>query len=290
MEPRLEFVFESRLKLAPRLRLDNPPSGGARLSVPVLEGEFEGPRLRGTRAQSRRRVCACARDGVFSFDARYFMQEQDGTLIYLQNRGYRHGPPDVMDRLYKLAPGDVVDPSLYYFRCTPTFEDAARPARLADQICFHRGRLPRRKGQQNPLLSGAVDNIPLRGIRSDRGRRHGIFATCAAACLLAWSAFCCRSEFSGQRRGAELSGQADQGHHRFCARHAAGPCDAPPDRSGWRRCSGSRLLIESKAGAGGVIGTDFVAKAPPDGYTLTAGTLGTHAFNPISTSRCPTTR
>lgn len=34
MEPRLEFAFESRLKLAPRLRLDNPPVGGARLSVP----------------------------------------------------------------------------------------------------------------------------------------------------------------------------------------------------------------------------------------------------------------
>ena len=50
------------------------------------------------------------------------MQENDGTLIYLQNRGFRHGPPDVMERLYKLAPGDVVDPSLYYFRCTPTFE------------------------------------------------------------------------------------------------------------------------------------------------------------------------
>ena len=47
MEPRLEFAFETRLKLAPRLRLDNPQSGGARLSVPVLDGEFEGPRLRG---------------------------------------------------------------------------------------------------------------------------------------------------------------------------------------------------------------------------------------------------
>lgn len=43
---------------------------------------------------------------------------------------------------------------------------------------------------------------------------------------------------------------------------------------------GQPLLIESKPGAGGVIGAEFVAKSPPDGYTLMAGTLGTHAFNP----------
>jgi tripartite-type tricarboxylate transporter receptor subunit TctC len=42
---------------------------------------------------------------------------------------------------------------------------------------------------------------------------------------------------------------------------------------------GQSFLIESKPGAGGVLGMDFVAKSPPDGYTLGAGTLGTHVFN-----------
>ena len=88
MEPRFEFAFECRLKLAPRLRLENPPVGGARLSVPVVEGVFEGPRLRGKVLNHGGEFPHVRPDGVFSFDARYFLQEQDGTLIYIQNRGY----------------------------------------------------------------------------------------------------------------------------------------------------------------------------------------------------------
>ena len=38
-------------------------------------------------------------------------------------------------------------------------------------------------------------------------------------------------------------------------------------------------MIENKPGAGGNIGADFVAKAPPDGYTLVMGNIGTHAVN-----------
>lgn len=38
-------------------------------------------------------------------------------------------------------------------------------------------------------------------------------------------------------------------------------------------------VVESKPGAGGVIGADFVAKAQPDGYTLYLGTAGTNAIN-----------
>jgi tripartite-type tricarboxylate transporter receptor subunit TctC len=42
---------------------------------------------------------------------------------------------------------------------------------------------------------------------------------------------------------------------------------------------GQPFLVESKAGAGGNVGTDSVAKAPPDGYTILMGASGPLAIN-----------
>ena len=43
---------------------------------------------------------------------------------------------------------------------------------------------------------------------------------------------------------------------------------------------GQTVVVENKPGAGGNIGTDLVAKSPPDGYTILLGALSTHAVNP----------
>jgi tripartite-type tricarboxylate transporter receptor subunit TctC len=42
---------------------------------------------------------------------------------------------------------------------------------------------------------------------------------------------------------------------------------------------GQPIVVENRAGAGGVVGSDAVAKAAPDGYTLCMGSIASHSVN-----------
>jgi len=50
---------------------------------------------------------------------------------------------------------------------------------------------------------------------------------------------------------------------------------------------GQPVVIENKAGAGGVIGTNIIAKANPDGYTIGCGSFAPLAINPILMKSIP---
>jgi tripartite-type tricarboxylate transporter receptor subunit TctC len=55
----------------------------------------------------------------------------------------------------------------------------------------------------------------------------------------------------------------------------------------WGQSLGQTFTVENKPGAGGNIGSDLVAKSPPDGTTLLIGTVGTHAINPALYEKMP---
>lgn len=50
---------------------------------------------------------------------------------------------------------------------------------------------------------------------------------------------------------------------------------------------GQQVVVDNKPGAGGTIGSDLVAKATPDGYTLLLATSSTHAIGPALNPRMP---
>ena len=49
----------------------------------------------------------------------------------------------------------------------------------------------------------------------------------------------------------------------------------------------AQVVVDNRPGAGGNIGSELVAKAPADGYTLEMGTVGTHAINASLYAKMP---
>jgi tripartite-type tricarboxylate transporter receptor subunit TctC len=50
---------------------------------------------------------------------------------------------------------------------------------------------------------------------------------------------------------------------------------------------GQAVIVENRAGAAGTVGTDFVAKSPPDGHTLLVTYAGSQAINPSLYAKLP---
>jgi hypothetical protein len=118
-----EFAFELRATVDAVQEVGDTPAGKRRF-IPITGGAFEGPKLKGIVLPGGADAQVIRRDGVTDLVARYTLKVDDGTLIYVVNRGLRHGPPEIMQRLGR---GEPVDPALYYFRTTPVFEVQAGP-------------------------------------------------------------------------------------------------------------------------------------------------------------------
>lgn len=114
----LNFAFESTITVG-EIQDVGMTTKGIRKMIPILGGTFSGEHIRGEILPGGADWQLIRTDGVAEIEAHYTMRTDDGVLIYIVNRGYRHGPKEVMTRL---AQGLHVPAKQYYFRSTPTFE------------------------------------------------------------------------------------------------------------------------------------------------------------------------
>jgi hypothetical protein len=133
---RLQALFKADIELAPAQELGAGPLGRRRI-IAITGGRFVGERLSGRVLPGGADWQVIRADGVAELDARYTLETGDGALIYVRNRGFRHGPAEVLKRL---AAGENVDPAQYYMRTTPLFETGdVRYAWLNRMVCVASG-------------------------------------------------------------------------------------------------------------------------------------------------------
>ncbi|MEZ0538098.1 DUF3237 domain-containing protein [Fibrella arboris] len=116
--PKLEFVCELTVAIAPALTVGETPHGTRRI-IPITGGTFSGPNMRGTIINGGADWQVVRKDGTTELNALYTLRTDDSTLIYVNNKGIRVATPDVAARI---ARGEQVAASEYYFRAVPSFE------------------------------------------------------------------------------------------------------------------------------------------------------------------------
>ena len=106
---------------------------GVRRIIPITGGEVRGDAING-------KVCAFGADfqiirpnELIELEAKYAIETDDGAVIYVENKGIRFGPIELLQRLKR---GEPVDPKLIYFRTVPKFETGSEKYRWLMQNLF----------------------------------------------------------------------------------------------------------------------------------------------------------
>jgi hypothetical protein len=116
-----ELLYEMSVDLEQPQDVGATPHGVRRVYY-VKGGTFEGPKLRGEVLPGGGDWLLLRPDGAAELDVRATARTDDGHLIYAYYRGIINTSPEVFQRI---AAGETVDPSQYYFRTAPFFETAS---------------------------------------------------------------------------------------------------------------------------------------------------------------------
>jgi hypothetical protein len=106
---------------------------GVRRIIPITGGEVRGEGISGKVLPFGADFQIIRPNELIELEAKYAFETDDGAVVYVENRGIRFGP---IDLLQKLKRGEPVDPNLIYFRTVPRFETGAENYRWLMENLF----------------------------------------------------------------------------------------------------------------------------------------------------------
>src|SRR5260221_2385202 len=92
---------------------------GVRRIIPITGGEVKGEGINGKVLSFGADFQVIRPNELIELEAKYAFETDDGAVVYVENKGIRFGPVDL---LQKLKRGEPVDPKLIYCRTVPKFE------------------------------------------------------------------------------------------------------------------------------------------------------------------------
>ena len=131
-EIRTQYVFTITARIADVTSAGDIGTGVRRI-IPIIGGEVRGDKVNGKVLAFGADFQIIRPNELIELEARYAFETDDGAVVYVENRGIRFGPVDL---LQKLKRGEPVDPKLIYFRTVPRFETGAENYRWLMQHLF----------------------------------------------------------------------------------------------------------------------------------------------------------
>jgi len=145
MEPALttRYVFNITAFVGPITSAGKSDFGERRV-IPITGGEVKGRDVNGKVLGFGADFQIVRPSGLIELEAKYAIETDDGAVIYVENKGVRFGPAELLQRLNR---GEAVDPALIYFRTVPKFETGHAKYRWLTESLFvasaarHAGRV-----------------------------------------------------------------------------------------------------------------------------------------------------
>jgi hypothetical protein len=131
-EIRTQYVFTITAEIA-EVTTAGDLGYGVRRIVPITGGEVRGEKVNGKVLPFGADFQIIRPNELIDLEARYAFETDDGAVVYVENKGIRFGPVEL---LQKLKRGEPVDPGLIYFRTVPKFETGHERYRWLMQHIF----------------------------------------------------------------------------------------------------------------------------------------------------------